>query len=76
MNWNKVRCFFGHHCWFMNPTTIEREPGSAMIWSHIIFRVCTSCGYVKAVIQGRNDSGRIRIIDGCRVQEYGKKVNW
>ena len=71
-----LKCLFGFHKLFWEDIEFKFEKYSR-VWNILNIKVCTCCGKVKVFVEGKNDNGRFRAIDGNQVQEYGdKKRKW
>ena len=72
----RLRCLLVAHKWFWED--VEIKFGSVpRVWNMLNLKVCTYCGKIKAVVEGKDDTGRFRTIDGHKTYEYKDKVkNW
>lgn len=70
-----LKCLLGFHKWFWEHIDINFSQGSR-VWSNLHVKVCTKCGKVKAFVEGKNDDGKFRAINGNKVQKYEYKNNF
>ncbi len=74
----RLKCLFGFHKWFWEPIEFEFEPSSNRCWNTLNLKICTCCGKVKAFVQGKDNDGTYRTINGVKVHEYStnKTKGW
>ncbi len=58
----KILCIFGHE-WFWEGIKIKFDE-KGRIWDTLNIKVCTRCGKIKAFVEGHDDNGEFKAING------------